>query len=95
LTDELLFLVLVMIGSLGVLVGAPAAILIWLRPRWRVAAFFLGVALTAGNYGLFLAGHDRGLPVVLMEHGVGIALAALLVEVPAFVIRTFGRAHQG
>lgn len=91
MTDELVFLVLVVVGYLGVIVGAPVAISIWLEPRWRVAAFFLGLALAAGNDWLILAGHVHAMPILLLDLGLGIALAALLVEIPAFAIRTIAK----
>lgn len=68
------------------LVGAPAVVMMWMSPRWRIGCFVLGLVLAFGTNFLVRSPHD---PMALMIFaGAGIALAALLVEIPAFAIRT-------
>jgi|GEM_PF-4367316 len=95
LTDELIFLLLVVVGSLGLLVGAPAAILVWLELRWRVAAFLLGIGLAACLYWPGAGGDPRGWWVMPIALSLGTSIAALLIEVPALIIRTVRRARRG
>ena len=76
-------------------VGPSAAILIWLEPCWRVAAFFLGLALAAFIYWPATSGDPRGWWLVAFELSLGTPVSALLIEIPAFLIRTMGRGAAG
>jgi hypothetical protein len=75
-----------MVGFFSLFVGAPVAILLWLKPRWRAVAFYLGLALAAVAY--WAGSGPSGGWILLIELGLGTALAALLVEIPAFGLRT-------
>jgi hypothetical protein len=67
----------------------PAAVLVWVSPRWRVACFLLGLALAFVTPLLADGPHDS--IMILIFVGFGIAIAALLVEIPVFTIRTIRR----
>jgi peptidoglycan/LPS O-acetylase OafA/YrhL len=70
----------------GLIVGVPAVVMMWMSPRWRIACFVLGLILAFGTLALIDSPHDTTAPMIFV--GFGIALAALLVEIPAFAIRT-------
>jgi|GEM_PF-3365399 len=73
------------------LVGAPAVVMMWMTPRWRIGCFVLGLVLAVSTNYSVSSPHD---PMALMIFaGAGIALAALLVEIPAFAIRTIRKRH--
>lgn len=77
----------------GLLIGVPAVVMTWMSPRWRAGCFLLALLLMAGTLALADGPHDSIL--LLFLAGGGIALAAVLVEVPAFAIRAMRRRRTG
>jgi len=68
----------------------PVAVMICLTPRRRVIAFVFGLVL-AWDGALLAHFAEQFIFVLLAPVGVLISLTALLVEIPAFAIRTIRR----
>lgn len=73
----------------AVFIGVPAIVMACMTPRWRLACFFLGLILAFATERLVHSPHDP--MAVMIFAGLAIALAAALVEIPAFAIRTMRR----
>ena len=78
------------IGLFILVMAGLVAVMICLSPRRRVIGFFLGLVF-AWDFALLARFADEFIFMLLVPAGVMISLAALLVEIPAFVIRTIRR----
>lgn len=74
------------VSVFALFIGAPAIVIACMPPRWRLACLFLGLILAFATERLVSSPHDPMAPMIFV--GLAIALAAALVEIPAFAIRT-------
>lgn len=78
------------VGYLIMIMVVPVAVMVCLTPRWQAICFVMGLVL-AWDGALLARFAEQFLFMFLVPVGVVISLAALLVEAPAFAIRTFGK----
>ena len=82
----------VLLLILLMVIAVPVTAMVCMKPRRRVISFLLGLAVLCDA--LLLERFAEVPPIVLLllaPAGLLVALAALLVEVPAFAIRTLRR----
>lgn len=79
------------VGYLIMIMVVPVAVMVCLTPRWRMICFVMGLVL-AWDGALLARFAEQFIFMFLVPVGVVISLAALLVEIPAFAIRTI-RGH--
>jgi hypothetical protein len=76
------------------IMAVPIAVMVCLPPRWRLYSFVLGLVVLWDA--VLLEGFTELPPMSLLLGGAAgflVALASLLVEVPAFAIRTIRKWH--